>query len=296
MPHRRPRRSKTRRLGKLIRPVAGRLGRPVVSAWDSRTSIVKMMKAKKSLGQHWLDDRQILDSICETSGVQANDDVLEIGPGHGSLTNILIKKGAHVTAVELDAELADKLKDIKSENFRIINQDILEFDLSSMPQGYKVVANIPYYLTSNLIRNLSESPNPPASITLLVQKEVAERICAKPGDMSILSVSSQAYYECSLGIIVPAEKFDPPPKVDSQVVHMTRRKVTLLSGLDKKDFFRVVKAGFSNRRKTLQNSLAGGLHIEKTEAETVLKKSGIDPSSRPQELSLDAWLSLAKNV
>lgn len=253
------------------------------------------MKAKKSLGQHWLNDRQILDSICETASVQSSDKVLEIGPGQGSLTNVLLDKGAKVIAVELDTELADKLKqNFKSENLKIINQDILEFDLTSLPSEYKVVANIPYYLTSNLIRNLSESDNPPASITLLVQKEVAERICAKPGDMSVLGVSAQAYYECLLGRVVPPEKFTPPPKVDSQVVLMKLRSVPLFGPAYKKTFFRLVKAGFSNRRKTLLNSLSAGLHLEKASVIKMLKQVGINPSTRPQELSIDDWCHLAE--
>lgn len=252
------------------------------------------MKAKKSLGQHWLNDRQVLEDICNTAKVASGDNVLEIGPGHGSLTKVLLDRKADVVAVELDRELAAKLKDMKSENLKIINQDILEFDLNSMPTGYKVVANIPYYLTSNLVRNLSESANPPSSITLLVQKEVAERICAEPGSMSVLSVSSQVYYECSLASVVPAEKFDPPPKVDSQVVHMTLRKEQLLKDIDKKLFFRVVKSGFSNRRKTLLNSLSAGLHLDKNNTKSLLDNAGIKSTSRAQELSLDDWFHLAE--
>ncbi len=250
--------------------------------------------AKKSLGQHWLDDKQTLSAICELADIKKAEKVLEIGPGHGSLTEMLLQSGAKVTAVELDKELAKNLIAKNFENLRVINQDILEFDLTSLPQGYKVVANIPYYLTSNLIRNLSESTNPPASITLLVQKEVAQRICAKPGGMSVLSVSAQVYHDCTLGLIVPAEKFIPPPKVDSQVVHMARKLKPLVDNQSKKQFFHVVKAGFAGRRKTLPNSLSAGLHLPKEEVAEILRRVNIDTNTRAQQLSIDDWLKLNK--
>lgn len=254
-----------------------------------------MAEPKKSLGQHWLEDEDILESICNTAEVEPGDEVLEIGPGQGTLTKVLLDKDAIVTAVEFDGELARELPErLRSENLKVINQDILKFNLNDMPAGYKVVANIPYYLTSNLIRVLSESDNPAESITLLIQKEVAERICAKPGEMSVLGVSAQVYYDCGLGPIVPAEKFFPPPKVDSQVVHMTRKSQPFPADVSSKVFFRMVKAGFSNRRKTIQNSLAGGLQLSKAESEKLLAGSGINPNSRAQELSLDDWFRLTR--
>ncbi|HEX5456508.1 MAG TPA: 16S rRNA (adenine(1518)-N(6)/adenine(1519)-N(6))-dimethyltransferase RsmA [Candidatus Saccharimonadales bacterium] len=252
---------------------------------------------KKSLGQHWLTDRPILDSICELADVRPGNNVLEVGPGKGTLTSALLDKGALVTAVEFDETLATELPHrIKSENLKVFNRDILKFDLRQLPADYKVVANIPYYLTSNLIRILSESRNPASSITLLVQKEVAERICAAPGAMSLLSVSAQVYYECSLGPVVPAEKFIPPPKVDSQVVHMVRRSEPLIADKDNKTFFRLVKAGFASRRKTLENSLAGGLGLSKQEVREILAAAGTDAQQRPQELSLPQWGELLKEI
>lgn len=252
------------------------------------------MNPKKSLGQHWLEDEYILGSICDMAEVKPGDLVLEIGPGQGTLTKTLLARGAEVIAVEFDEELAAELPSrINSDRLKVINQDILKFNLNDLPKGYKVVANIPYYITSNLIRVLSESDNPPKAMTLLVQKEVAERICAKPGEMSILSVAAQTYHDCELGPLVPAEKFFPPPKVDSQVVHMKRRPSLSLSPSERKIFFRLVKAGFSNRRKTLQNSLAGGLQISKQESEKLLLDSNINPAARAQELSLEDWFRLA---
>ncbi|MBX4188757.1 16S rRNA (adenine(1518)-N(6)/adenine(1519)-N(6))-dimethyltransferase RsmA, partial [Candidatus Saccharibacteria bacterium] len=210
------------------------------------------MEAKKSLGQHWLKDEPTLISVCESADIGKNDTVLEIGPGQGDLTRQLVKRAGRVIAVELDDQLARALpKQITAQNLEVIRQDILKFDLTTLPAVYKVVANIPYYLTSNLLRTLSESNNPPQGIALLVQKEVAERVAAGPGQMSVLSVSVQLYYQAKLGPIVPAELFQPPPKIDSQVIILQLRPEPLFKDLDAKLFFRIVKAGFAGRRKKL---------------------------------------------
>ncbi len=179
---------------------------------------------------------------------------------------------------------ADRLKYLT-----LVNQSILEFDLTSLPVGYKVAANIPYYLTSNLIRTLSESSNPPASAVLLVQKEVAERVAAAPGKMSLLSVSAQYYWEVALGRDVPARLFTPPPKVDSRILKLHYRQNPLFKDVDSRDFFRLVKAGFGERRKTLGNSLSGGLRLSKDETKNILQLAGIDPGLRAQALSLEDW-------
>lgn len=258
------------------------------------------MKPKKSLGQHWLYDTDVLTQIVEIAEVSKGDHVLEVGPGLGTLTEFILAYGAHVVAVEYDTELfenltneADELFSDDAERLEVVNEDILRFDLTKLPPDYKVVANIPYYLTSNLIRVLSESSSPPSSVTLLIQKEVAERLCASPGDMSLLSVTAQMYFEANLGPVVPAKLFTPPPKVDSQVVHLKRREQPLFGQMDSKLLFRVVKAGFSNRRKTLLNSLSGGLHLSKDDTKELLNKAGIDHGKRPQELDLKQWIKLA---
>lgn len=251
---------------------------------------------KKSLGQHWLKDPKALQAVCEAGLVHEHDTVLEVGPGLGTLTQVLLSdfKAGQVIAVEKDKHLAAQLKQkLKTPRLVVQSGDILKFDLTKLPTGYKVVANIPYYLTSNLIRTLSESINPPKIIALLVQKEVAERIAARPGNMSLLGVSAQFYYDCRLGPVVPAEKFEPPPKVDSQIVQMVRKLDKTYQYIDITLLFQVVKAGFSSRRKTLENSLAGGLQMGKGSIREVLDHAGIDPSTRPQELSLDQWIKLA---
>ncbi len=231
------------------------------------------------------------------SGAHEADTVLEIGPGLGSLTKKLTNRAKQVIAVEFDDDLAKELvKRVQAPNLTVVNQDILSFDLTTLSPDYRVIANIPYYLTSNLIRVLSESSNPPVSATLLIQKEVAERLAAGPGDMSMLSVTAQMYFEPSLGIVVPAELFDPAPKIDSQIVHLQRRSQPLYGAMDSKQLFRVVKAGFSNRRKTLLNSLSGGLHMTKSDTQLLLERAAIDPGLRAQALDLEDWIKLAKTL
>lgn len=248
---------------------------------------------KKSLGQHWLNDPASLHAMLLAADVQPEDTVLEIGPGPGSLTSLLVDSANQVIAVEFDEELARGLaKLVPADNLRVVRQDILRFDLTTMAPEYKVVANIPYYLTSKLVRVLSESANPPSVAALLVQKEVAERLAARPGQLSILGVTSQYYWEVSLDLVVAAELFTPPPKVDSQIVVLRRRAAPLFPDVDTRQFFRIVKAGFGEKRKTLLNSLSAGLHLDKTAVREWLSGAGIDPQLRAQALSLDDWHEL----
>lgn len=248
---------------------------------------------KKSLGQHWLHDQASLEAICRSADINSDDVVLEIGPGLGDLTNLLTKQAKHVIAVELDSILAANLNTrVKAANLEVVSGDILRFDFTGLPPGYKVVANIPYYLSGNLLRTLSETPNPPRSATLLMQKEVARRVAASAGDMSLLSVTVQFYWQVTLGREVAAELFTPPPKVDSQIVVLTRYLPPRYPDLDVKAFFRIVKAGFGQRRKTLLNTLSSGLHLDKTTVKTVCEAVNIDPQQRAQTLSLDDWYKL----
>lgn len=248
---------------------------------------------KKSLGQHWLHDELSLEAMCLAADVQATDTVLEIGPGLGTLTKLLVAQAKQVVAVEFDHLLAQMLATrVKANNLTVVESDILGFDFSQLPKDYKIVANIPYYLTSNLVRVISETPNQPAKVALLVQKEVAERIAAQPGKMSLLSVSAQFYWDVQLYDEVPAELFTPPPKVDSQIVGFTRRAQPLFPDVDPKQFFRIVKAGYSSRRKTLLNALSGGLGIDKAQAAKLLEVSGVEPGLRAQTLTLEQWHQL----
>ncbi len=246
----------------------------------------------KSLGQHWLSDETILNEIADSVSIQPDDTVLEIGPGLGTLTTVLAGKANKVIAVEFDEELARNLVRVvqkQQSNIEVINADFLQFDLSRLPKGYKVVANIPYYITAKIVQKLLQAKNKPTEIALLVQKEVAERLAATPGDMSILSISAQIYADLTLGVMVPARFFTPPPKVDSEVIIMKVRNEPLFENWNEKAFFKVVKAGFSARRKKLRSSLSGGLGISKAEAEVLLRQADIDPNLRAQDLSLDDW-------
>lgn len=245
---------------------------------------------RKSLGQHWLNDPISLQAMCRVGRVGAGDAVLEIGSGLGSLTAELVELADKVIAVELDSYLAAGLKaKISAKNLEVVQSDILHFDLTSLPRDYKVIANIPYYLTSKLLRVLCETSNPPETIVLLVQKEVAERIAAEPGGMSLLSISAQVYYEPTLDMVVPARLFTPPPKVDSQIIGLRRRAKPLIGTDQSREFFRLVRAGFSARRKTLHNSLSAGLQLSKTDTLALLQSADINPRTRPQELSLEQW-------
>ena len=251
----------------------------------------------KSLGQHWLRDRTILATIADAAELTPSDTVLEIGPGLGTLTSEILRQTDKVIAVEYDSELARKLPgQFPGKDLMVFNEDILQFDLDGLPAGYKVVANVPYYITSKIIERLMTAHNKPSIAVLLVQKEVAERIAARPGDMSILAVSAQLYAEASLGTLVPRRLFTPPPKVDSQVIVLRTRTMPLVPAEDERALFRVVKAGFRAKRKKLRSSISAGLAITKPAAEELLRHANIDPELRAEDLSIDDWLRLARDA
>lgn len=255
------------------------------------------MKNKKELGQHWLHDRETLAAIALEADIAPGDTVLEIGPGLGTLTSELLRHGAKVIAVEYDAELARKLPgQFPGKELHVVNQDILQFNLSELPSGYKVVANVPYYITSKIVEKLVRAANKPKTAVLLVQKEVAERIAAKPGDMSLLALSAQIFTRARLGVFVPRALFTPPPKVDSQVVTLEFLQAPLLPPEDEKAFWHVAHAGFAAKRKKLRGSIAAGLHITKPQAEELLRHAAIDPDSRAEDLSIADWQRLAKDA
>lgn len=256
-----------------------------------------MAGPKKELGQHWLTDRAILSDIAEAGGIEQKDTVLEIGPGLGTLTSELLRRSWKVVAVEFDRELAAKLPgQFPGKNLVVLNEDILSLDLATLPTDYVVVANVPYYITSKIVQKLMTASNAPRTAVLLVQKEVAQRIAAKPGDMSILAVSAQVYAEAKLDIEVPRDFFTPPPKVDSQVIVLERRSKPLVTTAEQPAFFKVVKAGFSAKRKKLRSSLSGGLGISKPGAEILLAQAGISADLRAEDLSIEQWKQLTQVI
>lgn len=252
---------------------------------------------KKELGQHWLRDRGILAAIADDADITTDDTVLEIGPGLGTLTSELLRRAGRVVAVEYDADLARKLPgQFPGKNLKVIHDDILQYDLSVLPSGYAVVANVPYYITSKIVEKLVTASNKPRVAVLLVQKEVAERIAAGKGEMSLLALSAQIYAAARLGVDVPREYFTPPPKVDSQVVVLEMRSVPLVDPIDEKAFWRVARAGFANKRKKLRSSIAAGLAISKPAAEELLRHAAINPDARAEDLSIEDWLRLARDA
>jgi 16S rRNA (adenine1518-N6/adenine1519-N6)-dimethyltransferase len=258
------------------------------------------LRADKSLGQNFLHDPIALEKIASAAEIRPTDSVLEIGPGLGSLTCYLAVSAKEVVAVELDEKLLPPSKMVIAPytNIRLIHGDILKFSPSELVNqtGYLVVANIPYYITSAIIRHLLENEPKPRRIVLTIQKEVADRICAAPGDMSLLALSVQVYGKPRVAARIPAGAFFPVPKVDSAVLCLDvypepQIKTELLEA-----FFKLIKAGFSQKRKMLRNSLSSGLHISSSEAADLLTRSDIDPMRRAETLSIPEWQKLCENM
>jgi 16S rRNA (adenine1518-N6/adenine1519-N6)-dimethyltransferase len=255
------------------------------------------LRPHKGLGQNFLQDSIALEQIAAAADIQKTDAVLEIGPGLGSLTRYLAASAREVVAVELDQHLLPPLKAVMSpyDNVRLIHGDILELNPSELilEDGYIVAANVPYYITSAIIRHLLESTPKPRRIVLTVQKEVAQRICEKPGDMSLLALSVQVYGKPRIVAQIPAGAFFPSPNVDSAVLSVEIYPSPLVPVGLLETFFRLIKAGFSQKRKTLRNSLSGGLSISPVAAADLLTRAGIDPQRRAETLSIEEWSVLS---
>ena len=254
---------------------------------------------KKGLGQNFLVDEQALAKVTAAAELTPLDTVLEIGPCLGSLTRHLADAARRVVAVEIDEELLPALAHTLQsyENVEILGADILKVDLARQvapPPGYKVVANIPYYITSALVRYLLEAPARPARMVLTVQQAVAERMVAQPDDMSLLAVSVQFYSQPRIVARLPAGAFYPRPEVDSAVVQLEVFPSPPVAVDDVSHFFRVVKAGFSQKRKQLRNSLSGGLRLPNPQVDALLAQVGISPQRRAETLSLAEWGAVAR--
>jgi 16S rRNA (adenine1518-N6/adenine1519-N6)-dimethyltransferase len=256
------------------------------------------LRPSKGLGQNFLQDNQALQKIVNAADLSPEEAVLEIGPGLGSLTRYLALSARSVTAVELDRKLFPAMESILApyKNIRLVQGDILKINPAELIEdaGYVVVANIPYYITSVVIRHLLEADHRPSRVVLTVQKEVAERICADPGKMSLLALSVQVYGKPVIRDIIPAEAFYPQPKVDSAVLCIDLYPQPKIPS-DKLDiFFSIIKAGFSQKRKTLRNALSGGLRITTEESEGLLSAASIDPKRRAETLNLEEWGRLVR--
>jgi len=254
------------------------------------------LRPDKNLGQNFLTDPGILDQIVKAAEVNSQDTVLEIGAGLGHLTSRLALSARQVVAVELDKRLISALEDnLKPfSNIRIVQGDILKLDPSSLvsEDNYLVVANIPYYITSSIIRILLESGVKPKRIILTIQYEVAQRITAISGQMSVLALSVLMYGEPVLMKRIPADAFYPSPKVDSAVLRIDLYPEPILPQEQRETYFKLVKAGFLHKRKTLRNSLSTGLKWPPVKTESLLSTAEIDPQRRAQTLSLSEWIEL----
>lgn len=264
------------------------------------------LRPKKSLGQNFLVDEHALSNIVRAAEITPDDVVLEIGPGLGSLTRHLSDAARHVIAVEIDRTLLPPLRSVLStrSNITIIEGDILKLDptkllsdywTSALPY-YKVVANIPYYITSAIIRHLLEAELKPQAIVLTIQLEVAQRIIAQPEDMNLLAVSVQFYGEPRIVQRIPVEAFYPEPDVESAVVRIDLPDRPRVNVRNVDMFFRVAKAGFGQKRKQLHNSLAAGLPIKHEQIVQALNNVGIDPKRRAETLTLEEWGRLSDRL
>lgn len=256
-----------------------------------------MFKPKKQLGQNFLADKKVLMKIVDAAEISKDDVVLEIGPGQGSLTYHLAQRAKKVIAVEKDAKLVkyleEKFKDLK--NLEVVNQDILEYLKILKNIGeYKIVANIPYYLTSFLLRRIFEMKNKPSEMIIMVQKEVAERITAGPGNMNLLAISVQIFAEPEILFNISKNSFWPKPKIDSAVIKLKVYKVPKVKNAEK--FFGLVRAGFSAKRKLLSNNLAKRLEISKEGIYDIFREVSIDVNVRAQDLSIEEWVSIFRKI
>lgn len=262
------------------------------------------LRPKKGLGQNFLVDDSALRRIVDAADVSVGETVLEIGSGLGSLTRYLAASAGQVISIELDNDLIPVLREVLAdcENVDIIQGDILDLnpdelipDVESPTEGFSVVANIPYYITSAIIRHLLEADNKPRRIVLTVQREVATRICAKPGKLNLLALSVQVYGEPHIVTKIPAGAFYPAPKVDSAVVRIDLFPEPLIPHANIAIFFDLAKAGFGQKRKTLRNSLSSGMGWSKEKTAQILQSTDIDPQRRAETLTLDEWIALVNN-
>ncbi len=251
------------------------------------------LHARKGLGQHFLVDGSVLRTILEAAELTPDDVVLEVGPGLGILTRELAQRAGRVIAVELDDRLAQLLKEnlAESRNVTVINENILDIDPTKLPLGkrYKVVANLPYYITSPVLRHFLEASVKPTMILVMVQKEVARVIVARPGERSVLSISVQFYGRPRIVGYVRARAFYPAPEVDSAILRIDLYAQPPIPVTDPESFFILVRAGFSAARKQIANALAQGLKVPKSEALSLLERAGISPQRRAETLTIEEW-------
>jgi 16S rRNA (adenine1518-N6/adenine1519-N6)-dimethyltransferase len=265
------------------------------------------IQPKKSLGQNFLTDQRVLERIVEAAELTPEDIVLEIGPGLGTLTRLLAERAERVIAVELDQRLVELLRQTAAAkadlpNVEIIHGDILELNPADLVRQhkadlqYKVVANLPYYITSAILRHLLTAEVRPKLMVVTVQLEVARRIIAQPGDMSLLAVSVQFYGQPRIVTRVRAGAFYPSPQVDSAVIRIDLHRHPVVEAGDANGFFEVVRAGFAQRRKQLRNALSAELNLPTSQVVQALGRAGVNPKRRAQTLSIEEWVRVWREM
>ncbi len=259
------------------------------------------LSPNKTYGQNFLMDETILEDMIDEAGVIGDDVVLEIGPGIGNLTERLAQRARKVISIEKDPQFLPVLESLAKEhkNFSYEIGDALTLNFQQLLSGekiYKVVANIPYYITGKIVQLFLKAEHKPHSLTLLMQKEVAQNIVATPGGLNLLAISVQLYADAKIVTIVPGFKFYPVPKVDSAVIHIELHQTPKYEVGDEKKLFRVLKACFSGKRKQLHNTLTNNLKLEKSVVSEILHELEIDPMIRPQQLTIEQWLMLTKKL
>jgi len=258
------------------------------------------MRPLKSFGQNFLVDRSVLENIVEAAAIEPDDELLEVGSGTGVLTRELAKQARRVVAVELERDMLSLLKSTTAAypNVELVARNLLFLDpVEIFAQApYKLVANLPYYITAPTFRHFLESANPPRLIVVMVQAEVAQRIIAEPGSLSVLALSVQLYGQPRIIARVPARAFYPAPKVDSAILRVDVNPQAPLLPAERAKFFRLVHAGFSEKRKQLHNSLTHGLHVKNEVVRSWLATAAIDISRRAETLSIEEWLRLARVI
>lgn len=275
---------------------------PVLQPLDARRLLRNAgLRPQKNLGQNFLVDERALALVASLADIGPEDTVLEIGAGLGGLTRHLALRGKRVVALEIDPALIPLLRRVLAPfgNVAVVEGDFLALPVERilgdpLPQRYIVAANIPYYITSAIIRRLMEARIAPARIVLTVQKEVAERICAPAGAMSLLAVSVQYYGAPAICGNIPASAFFPAPKVDSAVIRVDLDPAAARDPDATDRMFRVARAGFSQKRKMLRNTLAAGLHLPVKQVEDCLSRAGVDARRRAETLSVAEWIRLAE--
>lgn len=255
------------------------------------------LRGKKWLGQNFLVDPAAVLKIVDAAELTPADTVLEIGPGPGALTTQIAERAGRVIAVEIDADVLPVLRGTLAsfENVTLIHGDILEQDIAALvPPPYKVIANLPYYITSAVLRHLLETRSRPTTLVVTVQREVAQRIVAAPDEMSLLGVSVQFYGRPRIVTRIPPGAFRPVPQVHSAAVHIDCFDPLPWGKVDEELFFRVVRAGFGQKRKQLKNALAHGLSLPLDGVEAALVQAGIDSRRRAETLSVEEWVALSQ--